>query len=287
MSVLRFFFRSRKFKILLSVFLGLVVLAGILFATGETLTPGSSIAATIAAPFKEGANWISGRVNSFFKTFGEYDKLALENEELRKENQALVSDLLDYQQAIAENEFLKEFLEIKENNKDYIMAPATVISRDSKDPYGGFTVNKGSLDGIAVGDPVITSAGLVGYVSEVGLSYSKITTILNSSINVSATDRRTGDVGVVSGSITLAKDGKCRMYNIRNTSSVAVGDYIVTSGGGMYPEGILVGKITAIKSDDVNLSLIAEIEPAAEVYSSDNVMIITYFSGQGAEIPED
>ena len=284
---MRFFFRSRKFKILLSVFLGLVILAGILFATGETLTPGSNIVATVTAPFKEAANWVTSGVSKFFKAFGEYDKLALENEELRKENEALVSELLKHQEAVTENEFLKEFLEIKEKNKDYIMEPATVTVRDTNDPYGGFTVNKGSLDGIAVGDPVITSAGLVGYVSEVGLSYAKVTTILSSNTNIAAIDRRTADVGVVGGSLKLAAEGKCRMYNIRNTAPVAVGDYVVTSGGGVYPEGLIIGKISAVTADDVTLSLTAEIIPSAEVYSSDNVMIITYFAGQGAQTPED
>ena len=284
---MRFFFRSRKFKILLSIFLLLVISAGILFSIGETVTPGSSLAATIVAPFKEAANWVSGGISKFFKTFGEYDDLALKNDALRKENEELVSQLVDYQQAIKENEFLKEFLEIKEKNKDYIMEPATVVSRDTSDAYGGFVLNKGSLDGIAVGDPVITSAGLVGYVGEVGLSYSKVTTVLSSLANVSAVDRRTGDVGVVGGALELAQKGNCRMYNIRNRASVAVGDYVVTSGGGMYPEGLIIGKIVSITTDELNISLSAEIEPVADIVGSDNVMIITYFAGQGAERPEE
>ena len=279
---MRFFFRSRKFKILLSIFISLLILAGLLFSIGETVTPGSSVVATITAPLKEVANWATGGISRFFKTFGEYDDLALQNDALRKENDALVSQLIDYQQAIKENEFLKEYLEIKENNKDYIMEPATVISRDTKDAYGGFTLNKGSLDGIAVGDPVITSSGLVGFVGEVGLSYSKVTTILSSFANVSAVDRRTGDVGVVGGTL-----GNCRMYNIRNLSSIAVGDYVVTSGGGMYPEGIVIGKILSITADELSLSLNAEILPSADITGADNVMVITYFAGQGIERPEE
>lgn len=284
---MRFFFRSRKFKILLSIFISLLILAGLLFSIGETVTPGSSVVATITAPLKEVANWATGGISRFFKTFGEYDDLALQNDALRKENDALVSQLIDYQQAIKENEFLKEYLEIKENNKDYIMEPATVISRDTKDAYGGFTLNKGSLDGIAVGDPVITSSGLVGFVGEVGLSYSKVTTILSSFANVSAVDRRTGDVGVVGGTLELAQKGNCRMYNIRNLSSIAVGDYVVTSGGGMYPEGIVIGKILSITADELSLSLNAEILPSADITGADNVMVITYFAGQGIERPEE
>lgn len=284
---MRFFFRSRKFKILLSIFIVLILLSGLLFSIGETVTPGSSVVATITAPFGEAVNWVTGGISKFFKTFREYDELAMQNEAIRKENESLVSQLMDYQQAIEENEFLKEFLEIKEKNKDYIMEPATIISRDASDAYGGFTVGKGSLDGVAVGDPVITSAGLVGFVGEVGLSYSKVTTILSSFANVSAIDRRTSDFGVVGGTIDLAKKGNCRMFNISNTASVAVGDYVVTSGGGMYPEGIIIGKIVSIVSDELSISLNAEIEPVADISGAENVMIITYFAGQGIERPEE
>ncbi len=279
---MRFFFRSRKFKILLSIFLSLVLILGILFAVGERVTPGSSVVTAIAEPFKAAADFVVGGITKFFKAFGEYDELALQNEELRKENEKLVSDLCEYQEAMAENEFLKEFLEIKEKNKDYIMEPATVTSRDPSDPYGGFVLNKGSLDGVAVGDPVITSAGLVGYVSEIGLSYSKVTTILSSQANVSAIDRRTSDIGVVGGTLALAEKGNCRMYNIRNSASVTVGDYVVTSGGGMYPEGLVIGKIVSITADSTTLSLNAEIDPIAEIIATDRYMIITYFSGQGS-----
>ena len=284
---MRFFFRSRKFKILLSIFISLLILAGVLFSIGETVTPGSSVVAAITAPIGSAVNWVTGGITKFFKTFNEYDELAKQNDALRKENEALVSQLMEHQEALTENEFLKEFLEIKEKNKDYIMEPATIIARDVNDAYGGFTVGKGSLDGVAVGDPVITSAGLIGYIGEVGLSYSKVTTIMSSFANVSAIDRRTSDVGVVGGTVELAQKGNCRMFNISNNSSVAVGDYVVTAGGGMYPEGIVIGKIVSIMSDELSISLIAEIQPVADITEAENVMIITYFAGQGISGPED
>lgn len=284
---MRFFFRSRKFKILLSIFISLLILAGMLFSIGETVTPGSSVVAAITAPIGSAVNWVTGGVKKFFKTFNEYDELAMQNDALRKENESLVSQLMQHQEALTENEFLKEFLEIKEKNKDYIMEPATIIARDINDAYGGFTVGKGSLDGVAVGDPVITSAGLVGFIGEVGLSYAKVTTIMSSFANVSAIDRRTSDVGVVGGTIELAQKGNCRMFNISNASSVAVGDYVVTAGGGMYPDGIVIGKIVSIMSDELSISLVAEIDPVADISGAENVMIITYFAGQGISGPED
>ena len=69
-----------------------------------------------------------------------------------------------------QNEFYKNYLEIKDDHKDFKFTPATLISRDREDPYKGFVINKGSVNGISAHDPVITEEGLVGYIGEVGLT---------------------------------------------------------------------------------------------------------------------
>ena len=55
----------------------------------------------------------------------------------------------------------------------------------------------------------------------------------------------------------------------------------------MYPEGIVIGKILSITADELSLSLNAEILPSADITGADNVMVITYFAGQGIERPEE
>ena len=278
---MRFFFRSKKFKILAAVLAAVTALAVILFVVGETAMPGGSIIDTVAAPFRAAVNWVTDGVKNIGKSLSDRSALEEENEKLRNENRDLTSDMLDYQQIKAENEEYKKYLEIKERNKDFMFEPATVIMRDTSDPYGGFTVNRGSVDGIAVKDPVITENGLVGYVTEVGLSYAKVTTVLDSSIAVAAIDRRTSDIGVAGGSLELASNGRLKFYNVRRTALVAVGDYVVSSGGGVFPEGLLIGRITGVFSDNISTGLYAEVEPAVDVSSLESVMVITYFSGPG------
>lgn len=278
---MRFFFRSRKFKILAAVLVALIAVAGLLYLFGETAAPGSSLLETVASPFRSAANWVVDQVGGFFSVFSDRDQLTADNEQLRKDNESLVSELLDYQKAMQENEFLKEYLGIKDTHPDFLMEPASVVARDGADPYGGFTLNKGTLDGIAVFDPVITSGGLVGYVTEVGLSYAKVTTLYSNKIQVAALDRRTADVGLVGGTLDLAAEEKTRMFNLQRTSGVTYGDYIVTAGGGVFPEGLLIGRVSAVRSDPTTVSLIAEIRPAVELKTVQNVMVITYFAGQG------
>lgn len=280
---MRFFFRSRKFKLLAAVLSLTVIIAVVLFAVGETAMPGGSIIDTVTAPFRAVANWATEGVSNIVGSFSDRKQLAEENSRLESENAELISELLEYQKALTENEELKKYLEIKERNGDFIMEPATVVLRDSSDPYGGFTVNRGSLDGVALRDPVITEKGLVGYVSEVGLSYAKVTTILDSEISIAAVDRRTSDIGVAGGSLSLAAEGRLKLYNIQRTAMMAVGDYVVSSGGGVFPEGLLIGRISSVGSENDGMSLYAELEPAVDVASLKSVMIITYFSGQGMQ----
>ena len=180
-----------------------------------------------------------------------------------------------------------QYLEIKENNPDFIFAPAAVISRDNSDPYGSFTINRGSLSDISVYDPVITDAGLVGYITEVGTITAKVTTILSPDLTLGALDSRTGDSGIISGRLRLAEDGMCRFGNLSRSCSVAIGDYIVTSGEGIFPEGLLVGSITSIGADEYNTSIYADITPFVELSEIRNVMVITDFEGQGGINPNE
>ncbi|MDO4742944.1 MAG: rod shape-determining protein MreC [bacterium] len=279
---MRFFFRSRQFKKILLIATIIVAFGIICGLIGLTSTPGSSVFGAVVRPFQNVFNSVSHGVSDFFTKLNEGDKLLDDVEVLKNENEELKNKLVNYEQALQENRFYKDFLELKENNTDFKFEDATVISRDTADIYGCFTIDAGLIDGVAVGDPVITSAGLVGYVTETAQSFSKVTTVLDPSINVAAIDSRTDDSGIVSGMPELAVDGKFRMYNLARSCSVTVGDYVITSGGGVFPSGLIIGTVNDIKADKMNTSLYAVVEPIVDIESIRDVMVITYFSGQGS-----
>ena len=213
---------------------------------GNAIAPQSSIVGAIVAPFQKMVTSISNGIKDFTKKTADNSALILENAELVEQINSLNNSIADYEEIKAENEFYKDYLEIKDAHPDYTFCDATVISRDATDEFGGFTIDAGSLSGIKVFDPVITNAGLVGYVSEVGLTTSKVTTLLSSGISIGAVDSRTGDAGVVGGTLDFAANGTTRMYNIQRSSSVAIGDYIVTSGSGIFPSFIRWALVTIL-----------------------------------------
>ncbi len=282
---MRFFFRSRQFKIILIIFIIIVALSVIFGAIGGNIAPNANIAGTIAAPFQKFATTVSNGITKFFKIYNDGNELLLENEALKNELNEMREQIADYDKAISENEFYKDYLEIKESNPDFSFSAATLISKDTEDPYGGFVIDKGSLHDIALYDPVITEAGLVGYISEVGLSNSKVTTVLNPTLKIGALDNRSRDSGVVSGSLELANDGLCKFFNLSRSCNVAIGDYVVTSGEGIFPDGLLIGTIESIESDPNNTSIYAHIKPFTELSEIKDVMVITNFDGQLS--PED
>lgn len=276
---MRYFFKSRRFKIAVTIISTLVILSIIAHIVGGIIAPQSNILGSIAAPFQSMLTSVSNYFEDWEKKLSGSEKLAQENAELQDKVNELTSSLIDYEAAKKENEFLKQYLEIKDNHIDYQFEEAMLIARDADDPFGTFTINKGSLHGVALYDPVIEASGLVGYVSQVGASYSKVTTVLSPDITVAAFDRRTDDSGIISGNLESNEQGNTRLYNLSRSCTVAVGDYIVTSGGGVFPEGMLIGTVKEIGTD-YNSAIYAEVSPAVDLSELRDVMVITYFAGQ-------
>ena len=121
----------------------------------------------------------------------------------------------------------------------------------------------------------------MGFISQVGLTTSKVTTVLSPELSLGALDNRTNDSGVISGDLEIAKSGKTKFYNLARSCSVAIGDYVITSGEGIFPKGLLIGKIEAIGNDKYNTSIYATVTPCADISELRQVMIITEFDGQG------
>ena len=278
---MRFFLRSKQFKVIVSVVLIIILLTASFVFIGKRMAPQTDIAGTLTAPFRSLITGISHAVSDFFDNYNNGNELSLENAELKAKINELENKVADYEKTASENEFYKDYLEIKENNPDYTFSDASIISRDPDDPYGGFTINKGSSSDISLYDPVITDGGIVGYITEVGLTSCKVTTVLSPEITLGALDNRTNDAGVVTGGLTLAQKGLCRFANLSRSCSVAVGDYVVTSGEGIFPEGLLVGTVENIGVDEYNTSIYAEIKPFADASQIRSVMVITSFEGQG------
>ena len=149
-------------------------------------------------------------------------------------------------------------------------------ANDSGDWFQVFRVNKGSADGIQVGNNVLAGGGLAGIVTDVGAHYATVRSIIDDSSRVSAMALQSTDTCIVAGDLTLYKDGRLRITGIRKGGDIKEGDRIVTSNiSSRFLPGILVGYAVDISIDSNQLTSSGYLVPAAQFSNLQEVLIIT------------
>ena len=281
---MREFFHSGKFKVLVCIFallFGFMIYAAV---SGGAASIPEAILTTITQPFATAATAVSDWVQGTIDKFVNADKYRQENEILRQQLSEMYQQIMDKEKTDEENEELRKILGIAEEHSDFRWsAPCSIIARNSSDIFGGFTINRGSNDGLELYDPVFTAVGLVGRISEIAPSYAKVTTILSTDIEIGAITASDHVVGVIENDIKYSADGKCLMSYISKESNIKEGDVVVTSGSVVFPESLIIGTVTEVYDDENGLSVHAVIEPAEDVFKITSVFVITDFEGQGVE----
>lgn len=274
-------FRDSNLRIFLTAVLVMVCLMVYSIGTGGGGDFVSSIAGVITEPVQRVSATISAGFGSFSGNFEDIEQIRAENELLKKKVREMTRKTVDYNELKSQNEQYRKLLELKEENAMYQFLASTVVSRDANDYYAGFTLDKGSADGVELYDPVITADGLVGYVSGLGVTSSKVTTILSPGLEVGAVDKDTRDGGTLFGEISSAKKGLTRLNYLSRECEVTVGDIVVTSGfGSVFPANLIIGEVRDIRAESENISLFADVTPAADIKNCTDVFIITEFEGQ-------
>ena len=277
------FFHSFKFKILICIaalLLGLMTYVAV--AAGAQTLP-EKILTTVTQPFVTAANAISEGVGGFIDTMVNANTYKQQNEELRATLSDMYERTMDYENLKEENDLLREMLQLQQDNEDFELSePCKVVARDANNLYGDFTINRGSKDGLSLNDPIITSVGLVGRVTEIAEYYAKVSTVLSPQVSVGAFSIRSKATGVIENDLANAQQGNCLMSNILKDADIRVGDVIATSGkSGLFPEGTIVGIVTEVYDDPNGLSKHAVIEPIEDCFAVTTVFAVTGFEGKG------
>lgn len=271
---MRFF----KNKIVIGVFSLLVITAvlGVVSSFKNNIL--TNVLNALITPFQSGVSKVINPIKNHIALLDEMKDYKAENERLNKEINELKIENRDAESYIKENNRLKNLLDIKEKEVNMTTVAAEVISRDYDEWYKGVTINKGKSHGINIGDAVMTAEGILGVVDSVGTNWAKIVTIYDTNTAVGAKLTRTGDVGVLEGSNDLASVKKCKMEYISDSASVINGDILVTSGlGGVYPAGLMIGKIDEVKIDAMGKIEYAVVKPLVSFDDVYEVLVITEF----------
>jgi rod shape-determining protein MreC len=201
------------------------------------------------------------------------------NEQLEAENAELRQQMVDYDRIKAENDAYKALARIQDTNSEASYVSAFVIGRDPLDEFGGFTLDQGSTDGVAVNDAIISDRGyLLGVVVEVDATSCKAMTILHPSFNAAGVISRTRENGIITGSADYAADGQCVLTNLDRTTEARKGDQVITTGlGGVFPANLLVGTVQEVVPEQSGKSSSAVILPGADPRTVKHVFIVTEY----------
>lgn len=278
-------FKNKFFIVCLCI---AVVVAGIssTFALMGYHALARDIVGTVTMPVRLVFAAFANAVDGFGKYFQSVNTLEEQKEALEAENAALREQIERAELLEQENERLRQYLSMKAENPDFSFELARVIGREAGNYVTVFTLNRGSIHGIERDMPVITEDGIVGCVSEVGLTWCKVSTILESARSVGVYLPSIGATGILSGDYSMRNDGLCRLTFVDSditTDDVKIGDSVLSSGmGSVYPAELKVGTVVSVEVDPANRALIATVQPSVDFSdtSLDDMMILTGFDAE-------
>lgn len=254
------------------IWLGLIVLVLVFVLLNVFQKETRGFFYSFSAPIQK-VFWRAGdSTSNFFLGIFLSGNLKERADQLEASNQKLLSQIISLKESEQENQSLRKALEI-ELQKEFKLSLAQIISKDvSQD---SILIDKGEKDNILKDMPVITEEKvLVGRVIDVYDKFSKVMLISNKNSSFDAKEPGS----LISGVIKGVGNGALFFDLIPSEAELNEGDVICTSSiSGIYPEGLLVGKIKSIRKSDIESFQQAEIEPSFNLSSIENLFIITEF----------
>ena len=255
---------------------GLAVVAGV---TNQTL-PGMIVQGALA-PFRAAMNSLTNTAEKYYSYMFRYESLSAENEQLRSDIAQMEDVARQADATERENQRLRALLDFAATHEDYVLVDSYIIGWSSNDFSNTFTINRGTSSGINVNMVAITANGeVVGLVTEAGTNYAIVKTVLDSTLEISATIASSGYNGMVSGGYISGQETLLRMNYLPSSSIIRNKDQVVTSGSTVYPRGLILGYVVDAGFEETGVAKYALLEAAADISSLEQVFIITQYTIQ-------
>ena len=273
------FLKRNGLWVLFAVAVIAVSLAVMSFFT-TTSSPLANAAQVITSPFRTAFTAVADWFNDKQAYYADYKALEEENQELKDQIAKMERSVRQAEADSAENERLRELLNLRPQEEKWELESATILERSSSNWTRSFTLSKGTDCGISVYDAVITSEGfLVGTVSEVGTNWCTVLCITDTDTSLGALVFRTDEIGVAEGDFQLMDQSKLKLSYLSPDAQLLNGDLIVTSGlGGFLPSGLVIGSVEEVKLDDSGSTQYAVLSPSADFDALTEVFVIKDFT---------
>lgn len=268
---------SARVKVILVVALILAVVTAITSALFG-VTWAERAVQTVLTPIRSGFSSLTRQIERYYDYIFGYEALEAKNEYLQQRINEIENSERNAAALERENERLRELLELSKQNEDYQFCDAYVISWDSSSWKSTFTIGKGTNAGLEKGMVAVTSKGqVVGLLTEVGTNWATVTTILDTSLEISASIASSGHTGVVQGAYATGEEGKLRINYLPSEAVLRNNDQVVTTGSAVYPKDMIIGYVVDAGYDETGVAKYALLEPAADFDTLEQIFIITHF----------
>ena len=266
---------SGRVKIILVIAVVLALVTAITAAIFGTPWGGKAVQ-SVLTPIRNGFSAITRTVERYYNYIFSYESLESENEYLKQQLASMEDEVRSADSLQRENDRLRELLELSEEHEDYSFCAAYIVSWDSSNWKSTFTIGKGTNSGLDTGMVAITENGqVVGLITEVGSNWATITTVLDTSLEISACIASSGYTGVVQGSYTTGNAGMLRMNYLPSEAVLRNNDQVVTTGSTVYPKDLILGYVEDAGFDETGVAKYAILRPATDFDDLVQVFIIT------------
>ena len=271
------FFRENGVLLIIAALL-LSVLIGV---GGRMLgsDPASNLVQTIVTPVRSGINAVINWAEDLYSFVFHYQDMEREVTELRRQVARLEDEVRQGQEASRENEQLRRLLRLRNKRRDFVFESARVTAHGTQGWESTLTLSKGSSSGVTVNNCVITETGvLVGVVSQVGLNWCTVDTVISPNLEMGGLVARANTAGILEGELSLMQQGLVRLSYLPVDTALAAGDEVLTSGQGeIYPSGLVVGTVEQVHPAPSGMNSYALVRPQVNLNELVEVFIIKEF----------
>lgn len=195
-----------------------------------------------------------------------------DNVQLRSRLEALEVHNAQLQELAHENERLKSLLEVTAQVAPRRSVVAGVIGYDASNWVKAVSIDRGTMDGVEVGMPVLGTAGVVGQVIASASGSARVLLLTDHASGVDAMIQGSRARGLVEG----LGSATCRWRFVLAGEEVKVGDRVITSGAdGIFPKGLLIGTVSAVEDAGKGLFQSIEVAPVENFLKLETVAVLT------------
>ncbi len=233
-------------------------------------------------PLQGALDTVAGGIASIGAAITEIDRLRVDNAALHDENERLANENARLQETKRENDQLTALLQLQ-SGFDFRTTAASVIGREPSEFRRRITLDKGSDDGLAVGDVVMAAGGaLAGRITEIGPGSATVMLLTDAESTVIGQLTSNAATGEVVGQL----GGVLVMNQIDSSQQVGLNDEVVTAGitlaSGIrspYPKGLLIGQVVDVRRDANDVVQTAFLQPTADLDHLEYVLVILDYEG--------